>query len=64
MKMKTIDWKGIGDHALRTIRKRTPEILTGIGISGMVTTTVLAVKATPEALRRIEAKKKKSITSP
>ena len=30
--------------------RRSPEILTGIGIAGMVTTTVLAVKATPKAL--------------
>ena len=28
----------------------SPEILTGLGIAGMVTTTVLAVKATPKAL--------------
>lgn len=35
----------------------SPEILTGIGIAGMVTTTVLAVKATPKALKLIEAKK-------
>lgn len=34
----------------RVISKRSPEILTGIGIAGMVTTTVLAVKATPKAL--------------
>lgn len=32
----------------------SPEILTGIGIAGMLTTTVLAVKATPKALRDIE----------
>lgn len=34
--------------------KRSPEILTGIGIAGMVATTVLAVKATPKALKLIE----------
>ena len=38
--------------------KHSPEILTGLGIAGMVTTTVLAVKATPKAMRLIEAKKK------
>lgn len=37
--------------------KHSPEILTGIGIAGMVTTTVLAVKATPKALRLIEEAK-------
>lgn len=36
------------------VTKRSPEILTGIGIAGMFTTTVLAVKATPKALRLIE----------
>ena len=34
--------------------KHSPEILTGIGIAGMIATTVLAVKATPKALRLIE----------
>ena len=33
----------------RFVSKRSPEILTGIGIASMVTTTVLAVKATPKA---------------
>lgn len=36
------------------IVKHSPEILTGLGIAGMVTTTVLAVKATPKALSLIE----------
>lgn len=40
------------------ISKHSPEILTGIGIAGMVTTTLLAVKATPKALKLIEEKKK------
>ena len=30
--------------------KRSPEILTGLGIAGMISTTVLAVQATPKAL--------------
>ena len=36
------------------LTKHSPEILTGIGITGMITTTVLAVKATPKALELIE----------
>ena len=40
-----------------TLSKHSPEILTGIGIAGMVTTTVLAVKATPKAMKLIEEKK-------
>lgn len=39
------------------ISKHSPEILTGIGIAGMITTTVLAVKATPKALDLIENKR-------
>ena len=42
----------------RTISKHSPEILTGIGIAGMVTTTVLAVKATPKAITLLEEKKR------
>lgn len=37
--------------------KHSPELLTGIGIAGMITTTVLAVRATPKALELIEDKK-------
>ena len=37
--------------------KHSPEILTGIGIAGMITTTVLAVRATPKALRLIDERK-------
>ena len=40
--------------ATRVLKKRSPEILTGFGIAGMVTTTVLAVKATPKALTLIQ----------
>ena len=38
----------------KAVTKHSPEILTGIGIAGMVTTTILAVKATPKALRLLE----------
>lgn len=42
------------------VAKHSPEILTGIGIAGMITTTILAVKATPKALDLIaEAEEKK-----
>ena len=37
--------------------KHSPEILTGIGVTGMVTSTVLAVKATPKALILLEEAK-------
>ena len=38
------------------MKKHSPEILTGIGIAGMITTTVMAVKATPKALILLEEK--------
>ena len=41
----------------KTLSKHGPEILTGMGIAGMITTTVLAVKATPKAIQLIEQKK-------
>lgn len=37
--------------------KHSPEILTGLGIAGMVMTTILAVRATPKALDLIEERK-------
>lgn len=40
--------------AQAAIVKHSPEILTGLGVAGMVTTAVLAVKGTPKALRLIE----------
>lgn len=47
--------------ALKTVKsslgKHAPGILTGIGIAGMITTTILAVKATPKALKLLEEKK-------
>lgn len=42
----------------RLVKKHSPEILTGLGIAGMITTTVLAVKATPKALQLIEEEKR------
>lgn len=39
------------------MKKHSPEILTGIGIAGMITTTVMAVRATPKALILIGEKK-------
>lgn len=55
----------MNSHALSTfvrnvklsLSKHSPEILIGFGITGMITTTVLAVKATPKALKLIEDRK-------
>lgn len=48
--MNKINFKGLIKTTEDLIAKRSPEILTGIGIAGMITTTILAVKATPKAL--------------
>lgn len=40
----------------KAVKKHSPEILTGIGIAGMIVTTVTAVKATPKALRLVDEK--------
>lgn len=39
------------------VKKNAPTILTGLGAAGVVTTTVLAVKATPKALTLLEEAK-------
>lgn len=44
----------------KSVTRHSPEILMGIGIAGMVTTTVLAVKATPKALRLLEEAQRES----
>lgn len=40
-----------------SIAKHSPEILTGIGVAGLVTTTVMGIKATPKALYLLEERK-------
>lgn len=50
--------KTIGDK----LSEHSPEILTGIGITGLLSTTVLAVKATPKALQLIDEKKEEMNT--
>lgn len=51
---------GLVKTAQAALTKHSPEILTGMGIAGMIGTTILAVKATPKALRIIEAKKEEA----
>jgi hypothetical protein len=41
-----------------TLSRHSPEILLTMGITGMITTTVIAVKATPKALSLMEEKKR------
>lgn len=51
MKLKV---PGFIQKTQQTMTKHSPEILTAVGIVGMVTTVVLAVKATPKALESID----------
>ena len=44
----------------RVLTKYSPGILTGIGITGMIGATFMAVKATPKALYLIESKKEEA----
>ena len=56
--MNKMQLKAIFTDLGKAARKHSPEILTGIGIAGMLSTTVLAVRATPKALVLIEEKKR------
>ena len=49
-----LNLKAIARSMGMALQKHSPEILTGIGIAGMVTTTILAVRATPKALLLIQ----------
>lgn len=40
--------------APKLLKKHSPELLTGIGIAGMIITTIAAVKATPKALQLVD----------
>lgn len=55
--MDKINLATIAKDIRKFASKRSPEILTGIGIAGMITTTILAVRATPKALKLIEEQK-------
>lgn len=43
------------------ISKNSPTILTGLGVAGLVTTTVMAVRATPKALRILEEERQRKL---
>ena len=45
---------GVLKSVQTAMKKHSPEILTGIGIAGMITSTVMAVKATPKALKLLD----------
>lgn len=49
--------KNIVNKVLNSVKEHSPEILVSAGIVGMASSAVLAVKATPKAMRLIEDKK-------
>lgn len=55
--MKKVNFAGITNMAKHFIAHYSSEILVATGIVGMLTTTVIAVRATPKALRLIEEAK-------
>lgn len=57
--MGKINVSALFKTAQQTVSRHSPEILTGIGIAGMITTTVLAVKATSKAEKLIELERER-----
>lgn len=55
--MSKLNLSQINKGIQRSLSKHSPQILIGLGVAGMITTTALAVKATPKALYLIEEKK-------
>lgn len=49
--------ENIFHNSRKFLGKHSPEILTGLGIAGFITSTILAVKATPKALSLIDDQK-------
>ena len=45
-----MDFKEVRNNVINKVSEKSPEMLVGIGLAGMLTSTVLAVKATPKAL--------------
>lgn len=56
--MNKLNFSQVARSLKTSISKHSPEILTGIGIAGLITAGVLAVTETPKALKLIEEKKK------
>lgn len=51
---KAMDFKSLMNGFKDGVNKHSPEILIGIGVAGMITSTILAVKATPKAMQLIK----------
>ena len=58
-----MDIKKLRNEVISKVSEKSPEILIGIGLAGMLTSTVLAVKATPKALDILEEHKDEDLTN-
>lgn len=54
--MSKLMLKSIFNDLPKILKQHAPEILTGIGVAGMIFTTITAVHATPKALQLIDEK--------
>ena len=57
--MNKFNFKDLAHSVQSSVTRHSPEILLGIGIGGMITTVVVAVKSTPKALELIDEEKEK-----
>lgn len=60
MKFSVSCVKTIALSVKKSLVRYSPQILTGLGVSGLITSTILAVKATPKALELIKNEKEKN----
>ena len=58
--MSKVNLSKVFKNVQTSIAKHSPEILIGMGVAGMISTTVMAVKATPKAMKLMEEKEKDS----
>lgn len=56
--MRKVNFANWGNNVKKTLIKKSPEILIGLGVAGMVSTTIMAINTTPKAMRLIEDKEK------
>ena len=57
--MKKPNLQRLAQRSKIYLRKASPTILSGLGAAGVIVTSVLAVHATPKALRKIIASSKR-----
>ena len=58
--MKNFNFKEVGKNIGRFASHHSPELLTGLGVTGMIATTILAVRTTPKALQLIEDRERET----